>query len=169
MAGLFGNSQKKIIRKTFPVHFLKNLEIKNKYTNKISMFYNLLSNRKIKKKKNFFNTNITDTQEKLIGAFTGYKKRIRLRGIGYKFLLNNNNIILRIGFTHTFNIILSSLLYYRLNKKHTKLALKFNNFNKLTLFLSAFQNVQRPNIYSGKGIRYNLKKFRVKEVKKKKF
>src|SRR3984957_6597124 len=146
MAGLMGQSQKKIIRKTLPIHFLNGLKIKNKYIGQISRFYKKLKQKK-KEKKNL-NLNLLTIQKKIIGVFTGFKKKIRLRGIGYKFLLDQGILTLRIGSTHTFSIILSSLLYYKLNKKKTKLLLKYKDFNKLTLFLSSFQNIKKPNTYN---------------------
>jgi len=105
----------------------------------------------------------------MLGILIGFKKKIRLRGIGYKFILNKNLLTLRIGFTQQFILLISSLINVRLNKKQTKLILKYKDINKLTLLLSAIQNIQTPNVYTGKGIRYNLKKFIIKEGKKKKF
>ena len=169
MASLMGQSQKKIIRKTLPIHILNDLKIKNKYINRISKFYKVLNKKEEKKKKKIFNLNFLTIQKKIIGVFTGFKKKIRLRGIGYKFVLNERSLTFRIGFTHTFSILLSSLLYYSFNKKKTKLLIRFNNFNQITTLLSAFQNIKKPDAYTGKGIRYNLKKFKLKEGKKKKF
>ena len=164
-----GYHHKKIKRKNFSMHFIQKLQMSNKYKNKINSFYNLLSNNKKKKDKFFFIKQISKIQNTIIGLACGFKKKIRLKGIGYKFLLNKNVLTFQIGFTHSFSTTISSLLYYRINKKRTKLLLKYNDYNKLTLFLSAFQNIKKPNIYTGKGIRYNLKKFCKKEGKKKKF
>jgi len=50
LASLLGYRQKKIIRKTFPVHFLQNFKIDNKYRNKINSFYKLLNKKKKKKR-----------------------------------------------------------------------------------------------------------------------
>ncbi len=112
MASLMGQSQKKIIRRTLPIHLLSGLKIKNKYINKMSKFYKVLNKKEKKKKKTIFNSNFLTIQKKIIGVSTGFKKKIRLRGIGYKFLLNGRNFTFRIVFTHTFSILLSSLLYY---------------------------------------------------------
>jgi large subunit ribosomal protein L6 len=141
----------------------------NKYKNKINFFYKLIDDNRKKKDKKFFNEQISNIQNIIIGLSRGFKRKIRLKGIGYKFLLNKNILTFQIGFTHAFSVTISSLLYCRINKKRTKLLLKYNDYNKLTLFLSAFQNIKKPNIYTGKGIRYNLKKFHQKEGKKKKF
>ena len=169
LASLLGFQQKKIIRKNFTVNFLKNLQIYNTNINKINSFYKLISSKKKKTDIKKYNAYISNIQNTIIGLSRGFKRKIRLRGIGYKFLLEKNILIFRIGFTHPFTIPISSLLYFRINKKRTKLLFKCNDYNKLTLFLSAFQNIKKPNIYTGKGIRYNLKKFDQKEGKKKKF
>ncbi len=148
---------------------MKNLQIYNTYRKKINTFYKLFSNKKKQKDIQIYNTYISNIQNTIVGLSRGFKRKIRLRGIGYKFLLENGILTFRIGFTHPFSVAISSLLYFRINKKRTKLLFKCNDNNKLTLFLSAFQNIKKPNIYTGKGIRYNLKKFYQKEGKKKKF
>jgi len=53
MASLFGYCQKKIIKKTFPAYIFGTFQIKNKYINKISIFYKLLNHLKKKKTKIF--------------------------------------------------------------------------------------------------------------------
>jgi large subunit ribosomal protein L6 len=151
------------------MHVFRNLQMFNKYRNKVNIFYKLVANKKKEKDKKKFNEQISSIQNTIIGITRGFKRKIRLKGIGYKFILNKNILTFQIGFTHSFSITISSLLYCRTNKKRTKLLLKYNDYNKLTLFLSAFQNIKKPNIYTGKGIRYNLKKFYQKEGKKKKF
>jgi large subunit ribosomal protein L6 len=151
------------------MHVFRNLKMFNKYRNKVNIFYKLVANKKKEKDKKKFNEQISSIQNTIIGITRGFKRKIRLKGIGYKFILNKNILTFQIGFTHSFSITISSLLYCRTNKKRTKLLLKYNDYNKLTLFLSAFQNIKKPNIYTGKGIRYNLKKFYQKEGKKKKF
>jgi large subunit ribosomal protein L6 len=151
------------------MHLIKNLQMSNKYKNKIDVFYKFITNNKKKNDKKKFNEQISNIQNTIIGLSRGFKRKIRLKGIGYKFIFNKNILTFQIGFTHSFSVTISSLLYCRMNKKRTKLLLKYNDYNKLTLFLSAFQNIKKPNIYTGKGIRYNLKKFYQKEGKKKKF
>jgi large subunit ribosomal protein L6 len=169
MASLMGQSQKKIIRRILPMYLLNDLKTKNKYINKINKFYVVLNKKEERKKKKKINFNFLTIQKKIIGIFAGFKKKIRLRGIGYKFSLNGRILTFRIGFTHTFSILLSTLLYNSFNKKKTKLLIRFNHFNQITTLLSAFQNIKKPDVYTGKGIRYNLKKFKLKEGKKKKF
>jgi large subunit ribosomal protein L6 len=151
------------------MHLIKNLQMSNKYKNKIDVFYKFITNNKKKNDKKKFNEQISNIQNTIIGLSRGFKRKIRLKGIGYKFIFNKNILTFQIVFTHSFSVTISSLLYCRMNKKRTKLLLKYNDYNKLTLFLSAFQNIKKPNIYTGKGIRYNLKKFYQKEGKKKKF
>jgi large subunit ribosomal protein L6 len=90
---------------------MRDLQINNTFRSKILTFYKLLSNKKKNKSKKDYNEQLSNLQNTIIGLSRGFKRKIRLKGIGYKFLLDKNILTFKIGFTHSFTVPLSSLLY----------------------------------------------------------
>jgi len=99
---------------------------------------------------------------------TGYKKSLTLRGVGYKFIIKKHYLGLQIGFSHELNIVLSSDLLFKINRKSTAIKFKTTNVSFLSNFLASLKRLRKPDIYKGKGIRYKKEKIVRKEGKKKK-
>ena len=106
--------------------------------------------------------------QNLVGALVGFKNFLRVRGVGYRFQIVSQNLIIHVGYSHNLQIKLPIQHKFFLNKKSTFLRAKSSNLDKLTNFLAFVRNLRQPDIYKGKGIRYKKDQIRLKEGKKKK-
>jgi large subunit ribosomal protein L6 len=103
-----------------------------------------------------------------VGATVGFKKFLRLRGVGYKFSIKNRILITDVGFTHLLYKKLYAEMFFKFSRKYTVLRTKSKNLARLTGFISSLRNLKKPDVYKGKGIRYLKENIIYKEGKKKK-
>lgn len=131
---------------TFYVNFLKNL-----YTDA----------RVLNKDLNIITSVI---QNLIFGIGLGFKKKLRIRGKGHKWVLTKKFIGANLGLSH---IVKKELLWdfkskTILPKKKDKevfessIQIKSKSCLSLTQFLSQYRKQKLPNFYTGKGIRYKI-------------
>ena len=106
--------------------------------------------------------------QNVIGALVGFKNFLRVRGVGYRFQIVAQTLIIHAGYSHSLRIKLPLKQKFILNKKSTYLRVKSQNLAKLSNFLSSVRNLRQPDVYKGKGIRYKKDPICLKEGKKKK-
>ncbi|WMC19577.1 MAG: 50S ribosomal protein L6 [Enterobacteriaceae bacterium PC38] len=102
----------------------------------------------------------------IIGVTIGFKKKLKLVGVGYKINIKKNILILSLGFSHTKNYILpNGITAICLNKNEILL----NSINKQLIGQVAadIRLFHIPDPYKGKGIRYENEIIKLKETKKK--
>ena len=105
----------------------------------------------------------------IFGVSKGYRRKLRLVGVGFRAMLKENNLILKIGFSHE--------ICYPIPKDVNILCSK----NKgIIIVISGTENVRVnqvaveirrlriPDIYKGKGIHYNKEILKLKKGKKEK-
>ncbi len=154
------------------IYFIKNnLKIKYFIPNYIDV---LINNKTISLKlKNYSKKNISFIgtfrsilNNAVIGLHKGFKKKLILIGIGYKVSINNNKLLLNIGYSHNIEYIIP---------KEIKIFCKSNNeiiikgFDKQLVgqVASRIRSFKPPENYrKGKGIRYLNEIVRIKEYKK---
>jgi large subunit ribosomal protein L6 len=113
----------------------------------------------------------THFEQCMIGAMVGFKNALRVRGVGYRFDISPLKIIVHAGYSHllihkfSHRTLLESLV---MNKKFTILRVKSADLLSLSNFLSTIRNLRSPDVYKGKGIRYQKEFIIRKEGKKKK-
>ena len=96
---------------------------------------------------------------------------MRVRGVGYKFDISALKITIQAGYSHLLIKRLPSPQTFQsivLNRKLVKLHVQGSNLMKLNLYLSALRNLRQPDVYKGKGLRYQRDLISRKEGKKKK-
>lgn len=91
-----------------------------------------------------------------------YSLTLTLKGIGYKFVLSDHDIKLRVGYSHFLTYKLRPEIFFKLINP-TTLSLYSNNKFLLTQFASFLKLQKQTNLYKGTGIFYidecvNLKK-----------
>jgi large subunit ribosomal protein L6 len=144
------------------------LLIRPTFVQKNWKFYNVFS-KNIKKNTSKFSGNIsTKLFQLLIGSAVGFKKHLRLRGVGYKFTLEKRNLVTDVGFTHLLYKKLYSEILVKFSRKFTVFRAKSKDIVRLTGFMSSLRNLKKPDVYKGKGIRYLKENILYKEGKKKK-
>lgn len=118
-------------------------------------------------KLSLFNTIV---KRMVLGAGIGFKKYLRVRGVGYNFKWNQeiNLLSVTVGHTHPTTIVLPNEFLLKFSRKSKMVRLRSKSLNKLTSILSTLRSQRKPDVYKGKGIRYNRDSVIRKEGKKKK-
>lgn len=82
-----------------------------------------------------------------------YTITLVLKGIGYKYVILNNLLKIRVGYSHFIDYIIPADIYLFL-KNPTTLVLYCNNKHNLMLFVSLIKLQKKTNLYKGTGIFY---------------
>lgn len=101
----------------------------------------------------------------ILGVTEKFIKIIHIIGIGYKFQLNNNILILFIGYTHSIKFDIPSDLELILETP-IKLIIKGINKVNVGLFAGKIKKIRPPEPYKGKGIFYMGEQIKKKIGKK---
>jgi len=105
----------------------------------------------------------------LLSMNTRYSGFMRVRGVGYKFEMKNDNTLeLDVGCSKKIEIKKPEHLGISFSKKNTKIQVKGFKVKEVTLFLAKLRRLRVPEVYKGKGIRY-LKdpvKLKIGKIKK---
>lgn len=101
----------------------------------------------------------------LKGVSEGYKVELEAVGVGYRFGLKGNTIVINAGYSHPVEIELPEGIKAESNS-NTELTLSGIDKQKITEFAANVRKVREPEPYKGKGIRYKGEHIRRKEGKK---
>ena len=104
----------------------------------------------------------------IIGASVGFKKFLRVRGVGYKFNISPTTLTIHVGYSHLLKIKYPYFKSFVTNKKATLIRGRSVNLVALSTFFAAVRFLRSPDVYKGKGIRYRKDLVIRKEGKKKK-
>nr|YP_010394495.1 ribosomal protein L6 [Phytophthora pinifolia]DAZ88542.1 TPA_asm: ribosomal protein L6 [Phytophthora pinifolia] len=140
--------------------FIKNIYffIKN---NKLLININFIKN-----KKSILNLYNKLIKIKIKGVLQGFKISLILKGIGFKAFIENNNLILKLGFSH--NIILPIPTNIKIINQTNTLIFSSSDFIFLNEFVHYIKNHKKPEPYKGKGLLLKNEKILQKEGKKSK-
>jgi large subunit ribosomal protein L6 len=90
----------------------------------------------------------------IVGAGAGFKRFLRVRGVGYKFELQQTLLKVNVGFTHVLTKNVPSEFVVKFSRKFKVIRFRSKSLNMLTGILSALHALRKPDAYKGKGIRY---------------
>ncbi|QCI19510.1 50S ribosomal protein L6 [Buchnera aphidicola] len=103
----------------------------------------------------------------IVGVSTGFIKKLKLSGVGYRISLSKKNIInMSLGYSHNVEYILPKGVLAE-SPSTTEIILKSANKQLVGQVASNLRSYRIPEPYKGKGIRYEHEKVRIKEAKKK--
>jgi large subunit ribosomal protein L6 len=144
------------------------LHLLNNFNNCNFIFY-----KNIRKNQKFLNKQIysylyTFFKSIEIGTNLYFKKILVLNGIGYQFLVRKNLVFIQAGSSHL--LVAKSLFFSqgRFGRRNNLLRLRSLNLSMLASYVATLRNLQPPDIYKGKGIRYLKEVVRLKvRIKKK--
>lgn len=108
------------------------------------------------------NSNINNM---LIGVSTGYTKELEAVGVGYRFSVSGNKIVVSAGYSHTIDVIIPSGITVT-SPSNTELVINGFDKQKVSEFAANVRKIREPEPYKGKGIRYKGEHIRRKEGKK---
>lgn len=118
-----------------------------------------------KKAKSYHGLSRALIQNIIIGVDQLFTKILILEGVGYKFQLDENFLILNIGYTHPVKIKLTSNIKIKLETS-TKIIIQGIDKEYVGLFAAKIKNMKLPEPYKGKGILYEGEIIRRKSGKK---
>lgn len=92
-------------------------------------------------------------QNIILGVSQRFSKMLIVEGIGYKFQLDKNRLILNMGYSHLIERIVPQNLDVSV-ESFNKLIIRGINKQEVGLFASEIRKIRPPEPYKGKGIRY---------------
>ena len=101
----------------------------------------------------------------MIGVSEGFKKELEINGVGYRFQLQGNNIIVSAGYSHPVTVAIPEGLKVDA-KSNTEIDVLGIDKIKVGEFAANIRKVRQPEPYKGKGIRLKGEYVRRKEGKK---
>ena len=85
------------------------------------------------------------------GVTEGFQKQLNLVGVGYKAVVNQKNLVLNLGYSHSINYMLPEGIKASVNA-NTKILLESSDKQLLGQVSAEIQKFRPPEPYKGKGI-----------------
>ena len=99
-----------------------------------------------------------------VGVSQGFEKKLEIEGIGYKAIVDGENLVLNVGFTNPVRIKKPEGINFLVEKN--LLTVSGIDKEKVGQIAAIIRKVKKSEPYKGKGIRYQGEKIRRKEGKK---
>ena len=120
----------------------------------------------IKEYENMWGTFRTLLQNMVIGVSQGWTVKLLLVGIGFRAKVENQILVLRLGFSHNVEYLIPSDIKINCIKP-TLISVFGVNYETVTKVAAEIRSFKKTEPYKGKGIRYLNEVIITKEVKKK--
>ena len=101
----------------------------------------------------------------LTGLSTGYTKNLEIIGVGYRFNVQGNKIVINAGYSHPVEMVCPEGIKATLVNAN-EVSLEGIDKQKVSEFAAKVREIRPPEPYKGKGIRYKDEHVRRKEGKK---
>ena len=115
--------------------------------------------------KNFHGTANANIQNLIIGVTKGYEKQLETIGVGYRFQLKGNVLVVTAGYSHPVEVQIPAGITLEV-PSNTELTVKGIDKCLVGEFAANVRKIRLPEPYKGKGIRYKDEVVRRKEGKK---
>lgn len=115
--------------------------------------------------KNFHGTVNANIKNMLVGVTEGFEKKLEAVGVGYRFQLKGNELVVTAGYSHPVNVEVPSGITLE-SPSNTELTIKGIDKCLVGEFAANVRKIRQPEPYKGKGIRYADEVVRRKEGKK---
>ena len=154
----------------------RKISTKGKYGSLEKSFENFIQIEKTENKLNIIKLNDTKEsrayhgltraliQNMIIGVNTKFSKILVAEGVGYKFQLDKQRLILNMGYTHPIEFIIPSDLEIKAESP-TKIIISGIDKENVGFLAAKIRGVRPPEPYKGKGIKYEDEKIRRKAGK----
>ena len=101
----------------------------------------------------------------ITGVSKGFEKGLEAVGVGYRFNVHGNKIVVNAGYSNPVEVIVPQGLSVEL-VSNTEITIKGIDKQKVSEFAANVRKIRQPEPYKGKGIRYKGEIVRRKEGKK---
>ena len=115
--------------------------------------------------KNFHGTANANIRNMIIGVTEGFEKKLESIGVGYRFQLKGNELVVTAGYSHPVNVEIPAGITLE-SPSNTELTIKGIDKCLVGEFAANVRKIRQPEPYKGKGIRYKDEVVRRKEGKK---
>ena len=125
----------------------------------------LTTSRKNDNVKNFHGTANANIKNLIIGVTEGFVKKLESIGVGYRFALKGDKIVVTAGYSHPVEVEIPEGITVE-SPSNTELTIK--GIDKIIVgeFAANIRKIRKPEPYKGKGIRYKDEIIIRKEGKK---
>lgn len=113
----------------------------------------------------FHGTANANIKNMLIGVTEGYEKGLEAYGVGYRFQVKGNTVVVTAGYSHPVEVEVPNGLTVE-SASNTELTIKGIDKCLVGEFAANIRDIRRPEPYKGKGLRYKGEVVRRKEGKK---
>ncbi len=104
-------------------------------------------------------------QNMITGVTNGYEKKLEIVGVGYRFNVQGNKLVINAGYSHPVEMAIPQSITIEANG-NTEITVKGIDKVLVGEFAANIRKVRQPEPYKGKGIRYKDEHIRRKEGKK---
>lgn len=115
--------------------------------------------------KNFHGTANANIKNMIIGVSEGYEKKLESIGVGYRFAIKGNELVVTAGYSHPVNVEIPAGITLE-SPSNTELTVKGIDKCQVGEFAANIRKIREPEPYKGKGIRYKDEHILRKEGKK---
>ena len=121
----------------------------------------------LKVSKQLHGTTNSTINNMLVGVSEGFKKELEINGVGYRFQVQGNKIVISAGYSHPVEMFIPAGVKVEMPEKSTtELIISGYDKQAVTEFAANIRKVRKPEPYKGKGIKYKDEHIRRKEGKK---
>ena len=121
--------------------------------------------RKSDEFKNFHGTANANIKNMIDGVTSGFEKKLESVGVGYRFQLKGNELVVTAGYSHPVNVAIPEGIKLEV-PSNTELFIRGIDKQLVGEFAANVRKIRKPEPYKGKGIRYSDEHIRRKEGKK---
>lgn len=103
--------------------------------------------------KNFHGTANANINNMIIGVTKGFEKKLEAVGVGYRFNVKGNTLVVTAGYSHPVELEVPAGITLE-NPSNTELTVKGTDKQLVGEFAANVRKIRKPEPYKGKGIRY---------------
>lgn len=103
--------------------------------------------------KNFHGTANANIKNMLIGVSEGFEKKLEAVGVGYRFALKGNDLVVTAGYSHPVEVKVPEGIKLEV-PSNTELFVRGADKQLVGEFAANVRKIRQPEPYKGKGIRY---------------
>ena len=98
-------------------------------------------------------TAIANIKNMIVGVSTGFEKKLEAVGVGYRFTVKGNELVINAGYSHPVNIKVPAGITLE-SPSNTELFIRGIDKQAVGQFAAEVRSIREPEPYKGKGIRY---------------
>ncbi len=104
--------------------------------------------------KNFHGTANANINNMIIGVTNGFEKKLESVGVGYRFAIKGNELVVTAGYSHPVNVKIPEGIKLE-SPSNTELFIRGIDKQQVGEFAANIRKIREPEPYKGKGIRYS--------------